>query len=63
MANISWLERRTGYSLLLLVVIGFSILPFASCQYYNTVIGEFISIMALRGLTNTWELLKIVTFS
>jgi len=40
MANISWLERRTGYSLLLLVVIGLSMLPSASSQYCNTVKGE-----------------------
>ncbi|XP_020628954.1 uncharacterized protein LOC110066092 [Orbicella faveolata] len=40
MANISLLERRTRYSLLLLVVSGLSILPFASCQYCNTVVGE-----------------------
>ena len=42
MANISWLERRTGYSLLLLVVIGLSTLPSASCQFCNTDISKFI---------------------
>ena len=42
MANISWLERRTGYSLLLLVVSGLAILPFASCQYCKTEFGKLI---------------------
>ncbi|XP_078346190.1 fibroblast growth factor receptor 3-like isoform X2 [Oculina patagonica] len=36
MANISWLECRRYYLLLLLVASGLSILPPASCQYCNT---------------------------
>jgi len=49
MANISWLQRRTGYSLSFLVVIGLSMLPSASCLYCNTPEGKFIS-------TSRWDL-------
>ena len=49
MANISWLERRIGYSLSLLVVIGLSMLPSASCQDCDTHEGKFIS-------TSRWDL-------